>query len=200
MLSVGLTGNVAAGKSTVLAQFARLGATAIDADQIVREVQAAGSPTLAAMVDRFGGEILRPDGELDRAQLRSTVMNDGEALEALNTLVHPAVQQRRTQLMREAEDRGDRVVVNDIPLLFEVLDPDNFDLIVLVDAPERTRLDRLISDRGLEEGEARRLMRAQLPSGTKRGRSDFVIDNTGSREHLEAEVRRVWGRILDRAG
>src|SRR5919109_173326 len=119
MLNVGLTGNIAAGKSSVVGLFRKWGATIIDADALVREAQAPGSTVLAAIAGKFGADVLASDGTLDRAALRGKVMGDDVALNALNAIVHPAVQQRRTDLQRAAEERGDAIVVNDIPLLFE---------------------------------------------------------------------------------
>jgi dephospho-CoA kinase len=198
-LNVGLTGNIAAGKSAVAALFRQWGATVIDADEIVREVQAPGGPVLRAIAERFGDSMIRPDGTLDRAALRGRVMAHPDQLAALNRIVHPAVHQRRMALMAAAEARGDQVVVNDIPLLFESADPDEFDAIVLVDAPEETRLARLVEQRGLDEAEARRMIQAQMPSSTKRSRSDFVIDNDGDRAALERAAATVWRALLARA-
>lgn len=198
MIHVALTGNVAAGKSTVAALFRDWGATVIDADQLVREVQAPGSPVLAAIARRFGERVLLPDGALDRPRLRSIILADPEARHDLEALVHPAVQARRLALVEAARARGDTIVVSDIPLLFEVLDPSAFDAVVLVDAPEPVRLARLLK-RGLSEAEARRLMLAQLPSAVKREwrgghppRRAFVIDNDADRAMLAVHARRVW--------
>jgi dephospho-CoA kinase len=198
MLHVGLTGNVAAGKSTVAALFRRWGATLIDADEIVRELQAPTSPVLAAIAARFGGEVLRADGSLDRAALRARVLGDPAELAALNTIMHPAVAARRRELVTAARRRGDRIVVSDIPLLFEADDPMAFDAIVLVDAPEPVRQARL-ADRGLPMGEAERLMAAQQPAAGKRARSDYVIDNVGDLAALEHSARAVWQALLARA-
>src|SRR5436190_10141804 len=134
MLNVALTGNIAAGKSSVVELFRGWGATVIDADELARQAQAPGGEVLAAIVRRFGADVLAPDGALDRAALRAKVMGDQAALDALNQIVHPAVRQRRDELLSEARERGDALVVNDIPLLFEVLDPAQFDIVVLVDA------------------------------------------------------------------
>jgi dephospho-CoA kinase len=197
-LHVGLTGNVAAGKSTVAALFRRWGATIIDADEIVRELQAPGGPVLGAIGERFGAEVLTPAGALDRAALRARVLADPEALAALNRLIHPAVAARRRELLAEARRRGDRIVVSDIPLLFEADDPAGFDAVVLVDAPAEVRRARL-AERGLPPGEAERLMAAQHPAAAKRARSDFVIDNDGGRDALERAAREVWTALLARA-
>jgi dephospho-CoA kinase len=197
-LHVGLTGNIAAGKSTVAALFRRWGATIIDADEIVRELQAPGTPVLAAIVGRFGPDVLATDGTLDRAALRARVLADADALAALNALVHPAVAARRRTLLAEARHRGDRIVVSDIPLLFEADDPEVFDAVVLVDAPAAVRRARL-AERGLPAGEADRLLAVQAPAETKRARSDFVIDNDGDRDALERAARKVWTALLARA-
>jgi dephospho-CoA kinase len=199
MLNVALTGNIAAGKSAVAELFRRWGATVIDADALVREVQAPGGPVLARIAERFGADMLLADGSLDRARLRRQVMNDAHAREALNRIVHPAVQDRRAALLRAAAARGDRIVVSDIPLLFETLDPADFDAVVLVDAPEEVRLRRLMRDRDLPEDEARRMIAAQLPAADKRARSDFVIDNDGDRDALREAAASVWHALSSRA-
>src|SRR2546427_3731108 len=187
MLNVGLTGNIASGKSTVVDLFRRWGATIIDADALAREAQAPGGEVLAAIARRFGADVLAGDGSLDRAALRAKVMGDDAALAALNAIVHPAVRQRRAQLIRAARSRGDLLVVNDIPLLFEVLDPAEFDVVVLVDAPVALRRTRLRALRGLANKEADRMIAAQMPAERKRGRSH------------RSEERRV-GKSVDLGG
>jgi dephospho-CoA kinase len=199
MLSVALTGNVAAGKTTVARWWRAWGGTVIEADTLVREVQAPGTPVLARIRERFGDAVIRDDGTLDRAALRRIVFANADARAALNAIVHPAVQARRAALVAEASARGERLVVSDIPLLFEALDPTAFDVIVLVDAPDEIRRERLIRERGLLPDEADRLMAAQLPSGAKRARSHIVIDNTGSPEALRAAAHDAWRRLLDLA-
>jgi dephospho-CoA kinase len=197
LLSVALTGNVASGKSTVARLFAEWGATVIDADVLVREVQQPGSSVLTAIRSRFGDAVLQSDGALDRDALRRRILSDPEARAALETIVHPAVQRRRAELLAQARERGDRLVVSDIPLLFEVLDPAAFDAVVLVDAPPAVRRARLMRDRGLDAAEADRLIAAQLPSGPKRARSHVVIDNDGSLQDLRARAAAAWQRLLD---
>ena len=199
MLSVALTGNVAAGKTTVAQWWRSWGATVIEADALVREVQAPGGPVLERIRDRFGETVLRTDGTLDRAALRRIIFADAEARAALNAIVHPAVHARRAALLAAAAARGERLVVSDIPLLFEALDPGDFDVVVLVDAPDDIRRARLIRDRGLLPDEADRLMAAQLPSAPKRARSHIVIDNAGSPDALRAAAAEAWQRLLDLA-
>jgi len=195
-LSVGLTGNVAAGKSSVARLFASWGALLIDADRIVHELQQPGTPVLAAMVARFGPGILDADGTLDRAAMRRLVTADPAARRDLEAIVHPAVRVRRDQLMAAARQADVPVVVQDIPLLFETMDPDGFDAVVLVDAPASIRRERLMRDRGLSREEADRLMATQMPSELKRSRSRFVIDNDGDRDALAARTRAVWNVLL----
>jgi dephospho-CoA kinase len=199
MLNVALTGNIAAGKSAVGDLFRRWGATVIDADEIVREVQAPGEPVLREIAARFGASVVRADGSLDRPALRRRVMADPDALAALNRIVHPAVHARRAELTAAARSRGDRVVVSDIPLLFEAAEPSEFDLIVLVDAPEDVRLARLMQHRGLDREEARRMIQAQMPAREKRARSDYVIENDGDPAALERAAKAVWRALQSRA-
>jgi dephospho-CoA kinase len=199
MLNVALTGNVAAGKSTVAECFRRWGATIIDADELVREVQAPGSPVLSAIVRRFGQDLLLRDGTLDRAALRNRVMGDPASRRALESLVHPAVARRREALLDAAWKRGDQIVINDIPLLFEALDPAQFDVVVFVDAPHTVRRTRLRALRGLQDEEADQLLAAQAPADRKRKRSGFVIDNDGSFEALERRAREVYDELVRRA-
>jgi dephospho-CoA kinase len=197
--NVALTGNIAAGKSTVVDLLQRWGATIVDADVLAREAQAPGGDVLAALVRRFGADVLAPDGALDRAALRGKVMGDAAALEALNQIVHPAVRRRRDELLREALERGDVLVVNDIPLLFEVLDPTQFDAVVLVDAPAAVRRTRLRAMRGLSNEDADRMIDAQMPAERKRSRSHFVIENAGSLADLEQRTRPVFEELRRRA-
>ena len=199
MLNVALTGNAAAGKSTVARWFAEWGATIIDSDVLVAESQQPGSRTLAALICQFGESIAQPDGSLDRAALRRIVLADSAARATLNAIVHPAVQARREELAAEAHRRGDRILVSDIPLLFEVLDPASFDLVVLVDAPSSVRRMRLVQ-RGLGEDEADQLMATQLPADEKRSRANIVIDNRGSLDELEEAAREAWKEILSAFG
>jgi dephospho-CoA kinase len=199
MLSVALTGNIGAGKTTVTELFRGWGATIIDADQLVRETQAPGQPTLLKIAERFGPQLIRPDGTLDRAALRAQVLADPSALKELNGLVHPEVHRRRKQLLEQARQRGDRIVVSDIPLLFEAAQPEEFDAIILVDAPDTLRRERLLKARTLPADQVDRLMEAQVPSAAKRARSDYVIDNAGDFAALEQAAAAVWRALRARA-
>ncbi|GAC1647719.1 MAG: dephospho-CoA kinase [Gemmatimonadaceae bacterium] len=197
MLLVGLTGNIASGKSTVAALFAGRGATLIDADVLAREAVGPGTPALARIAARWGPAVLEPGGTLNRAALRTTVFADHDQLEELNGIVHPEIDRLRGDRLAASRARGDRVVVCDIPLLFERRMTDEFDRIVLVDAPRSLRLDRLVRDRGLPEAEAMDMIASQMPAELKRARADYIIVNDGSLRALEQRVDEVWD-ALDR--
>jgi dephospho-CoA kinase len=200
MLKVGLTGNIAAGKSTVTEVWRSLGATVVDADELARRAVDPGTPAFSAIAAEWGEEVVEPDGGLDRAALRRIVFADPAARERLEQIVHPAVAELREELYREAEARGEPVIVADIPLLFEVGLVDEFDLVVLVDAAEETRLARLVGDRGLDPAEAQKMVAAQMPSALKRARADYVIENEGSRDEVRRRARDVWQELERRAG
>lgn len=200
MLLVGLTGNIASGKSTVAQLLSERGATIIDADVLARRAVERGTSAFDAIVKRWGTSILSPDGHLDRAALRRVVFGDAKELESLNQIVHPEVERLRTERIAEARARGDRVVVCDIPLLFEKKMVDRFDRIVLVDAPRPLRLERLVQDRGLRETEAMEMIAAQMPAELKRARADFVIENASTLTALEQRVSQVWAALAQDAG
>ena len=196
MLLVGLTGNIASGKSTVAQLLSERGATIIDADVLARRAVERGSKAFDAIVRRWGTSVLAPDGHLDRAALRRVVFGNPKELESLNEIVHPEVERLRDMRISEARGRGDKVVVCDIPLLFEKKLVDNFDRIVLVDAPRPLRLERLVSDRGLRETEAMDMIAAQMPAELKRARADFVVDNASTLTELERRVNDVWASLV----
>ena len=199
MLLVGLTGNIAAGKSTVARLLAERGATLVDADLLAREAVRPGTPALAAIVARWGADVLSPDGVLDRPALRERVFRDPGELAALNAIVHPEVGRLRDEAVGAARDRGVRVLVCDIPLLFERDLAGEFDAVVLVDAPRDLRLERLVHDRGLREPEAMAMIAAQMPAELKRARADHVVENAGTREALAAQVDALWRALEARA-
>jgi dephospho-CoA kinase len=199
MLKVGLTGNIAAGKSSVAETWRSLGATIVDADELSRLAVEPGTPALAAIAEEWGTWVLEEGGALDRAALRQIVFADPEARERLEGIVHPAVAALRDARYLEAQARGDALVVADIPLLFEVGMADEFDVVVLVDAPEAVRLQRLVEDRGLDADEAKRIIAAQMPSELKRARADVVIENAGTRGDLVDHAREVWRDLVRRA-
>jgi dephospho-CoA kinase len=199
MLKVGLTGNIAAGKSAVTGVWRSMGATVVDADDLARRAVEPGTPAHAAIAREWGTWVLEDGGALDRAALRQIVFADPEARARLEGIVHPAVAALRDEEYREAQSRGEKLIVADIPLLFEVGMADEFDVVVLVDAPEEVRLRRIVADRGLDEDEARRMIAAQMPSELKCARADVVIRNTGTLGDLQDAARDVWRQLVRRA-
>jgi len=199
MLIVGLTGNIAAGKSSVARLFADWGAVVTDADQLVHDLQRPDTPIFEALVARFGDVIVSGEGTLDREALRGIVLHDADALHDLNRLIHPAVAARREVLEAAARRDGAKLIVHDIPLLFEATDPSTFDLIVLVDAPPRVRRARLERDRNISREEADGLLAWQQPSDLKREASDIIIENDGDHATLERRAREAWNQILEAA-
>jgi dephospho-CoA kinase len=199
MLLIGLTGNIGSGKSTVAQLLSERGATIIDADVLARRAVEQGTSAYSAIVERWGTSILAADGLIDRAALRRIVFSEPLELEQLNAIVHPEVERMRIALVEQARQRGDRLVVCDIPLLFERNLTAGYDRIVLVDAPRPVRLERLVRERGLRETEAMAMIVAQMPAELKRARADFVIDNTGTLTQLDQRVTEVWSALLDDA-
>jgi dephospho-CoA kinase len=197
MLKIGLTGGIGAGKSEVSRLFAARGAVIVDSDLIAREVVAPGTDGLAAVVAEFGPQVLREDGTLDRPALGAVVFGDPERLQRLNAIVHPLVRARSAEL--EAAAAPDAVVVHDVPLLAENGLAPLFDLVVVVDAADEVRLDRLVRLRGMAEQEARARMAAQATREGRLAIADLVIDNGGPLEALSARVDEVWAELAKRA-
>ncbi|KPC93650.1 dephospho-CoA kinase [Streptomyces albus] len=196
MVKVGLTGGIGAGKSEVSRLLAEHGAVIVDADRIAREVVEPGTPGLAAVVAEFGEEVLAPDGSLDRPRLGSLVFADPDRLAALNAIVHPLVGERSAELEREAAAADENaVIVHDVPLLTENGLAPLYDTVVVVDASDETRLDRLVRLRGMAEQEARARMAAQATREERLAVADIVIDNDGPIEALPPRVRAVWEQL-----
>jgi dephospho-CoA kinase len=197
MRIVGLTGGIGTGKSTVSGMLRELGATVIDADEATRAVQSRGSDGLRQLVNAFGAGILTPEGDLDRARLADLAFRDPDARGRLNEIVHPLVRLWMAERQREAMERGDAVVVMDIPLLFEARGAGAFDTVLLVYAPEDVALRRLVEQRGMTEEQARARIAAQMPIEEKRALATHVIENTGSLEELRERVERIWAELSE---
>ena len=196
-LRVGLTGGVASGKSTVAALLVAEGAVLIDADALAREVVAAGTPGLAAVVDEFGEELLTPEGELDRPAMGRLVFADEAARRRLEAIIHPLVFQRIAELEERAA--GDAVVVHDIPLLAERAGgTDDFDAVVVVDAPRELQLARMQADRGWDRADAESRIAAQATREDRLAIASHVVTNTGTREQLRERVLEVLADIRAR--
>ena len=190
MILVGLTGGIGAGKSTVSSLLAERGAVVIDADAIAREVQAPGSPVVAAMVERFGAGIVAGDGSLDRAAVAAIVFNDPTALGDLNKIVHPAIGREVNRRILERVGTDD-VVVLDIPLLAE--NPrEGLAATIVVDVDPETAVERLVRHRGMDEADARARIRRQATREERLASADHVIDNSGPPAALPAQLDVLW--------
>jgi dephospho-CoA kinase len=200
MRLIGLTGGIGTGKSTVACFLRDMGVTVIDADEGTRAVQAPGSPGLRRLVEAFGPGILDSEGALDRSRLATIAFADAESRRRLNEIVHPLVREWMAERQREAVERGEEVVVLDIPLLFESRGREGFDAVILVYAPEELQLKRLREQRGMDERAARARIAAQLPIEDKRRLATHVIVNTGTLEDLRAEVERTWADLRAASG
>lgn len=192
MITVGLTGGIGSGKSTVAAGFVRCGAALIDADAIVREQQVPSSPVFAEMVERFGPGIVAPDGTLDRGAVADLVFSDSEALADLNAITHPPVGREIRRRLGELAGT-DQVVVLDIPLLGEGLAKGQRPRyptsgILVVDTPIDLAVQRLVAARGFSADDARARIAAQLPRAERLAIADRVIDNSGSVDELEIAI------------
>jgi len=176
----------------------QLGATVIDADEATRAVEARGTEGLRLLAQEFGPGIITPDGDLDRGRLAEIAFKDPEARQRLNGIVHPLVRQWMAERQQEAFQRGDPVVVLDIPLLFESRGAGAFETVVLVYAPEDLQVRRLVELRGMLEAQARARIAAQIPIEDKRRMATHVIENTGGMDDLQAQVEQLWVEIRAR--
>ncbi|MFF2840912.1 dephospho-CoA kinase [Paenarthrobacter sp. NPDC057981] len=194
MLKIGLTGGIASGKSLVSSRLQELGAVLIDADVLARQVVEPGTPGLEQLVEAFGTDILDPDGRLDRPRLGSIVFRDPAQREVLNGIVHPLVRRAAAAIMDSA-CTGD-IVVQDIPLLVETGQGRNFHLVVVVDAPEDVRVQRMVEFRGMDPEDARSRMAAQAGRAERNAAADVILDNAGSPDQLLASVDALWEQRL----
>lgn len=192
MVRVGLTGGIASGKSMVADELAARGAIIIDADLLAREVVEPGTPALAAIIDRFGAQVLR-DGQIDRARLAQIVFADPHARRDLERIVHPAVRARAAELERAAGDAA--VVVHVIPLLVETGQHEDFDVVVTVDADHETQIQRLMVRNGFTRAEAESRIAAQASREDRRRAADVVVDNTGSLTQLREQIDALWAEL-----
>ena len=198
VLRIGLTGGIGSGKSTVAALLAERGAQVVDADLIAREVVEPGTPGLAAVVAEFGSGVLTPDGALDRPALAAVVFGDPAARARLDAVVHPLVRARAAELVAAAPP--DAVVVQDVPLLVETGQAGSFDLVLVVETDQETRVARLL-ERGLGAADARARIASQATDEQRRAVADVVLRNDGDRADLAAQVDRFWAeRVRPAAG
>ena len=199
MLRVGLTGGIACGKSTVAKMFADLGAHIVDADAITHDLYRPGEEVYQELVKKFGPEIVKPDGELDRAKLAAAAFEGGRVAE-LNKIVHPAIIRRQEQLMREIGAREPyAVIMVEAALIFEAGVRDRFDKIIVVTCKPAQKIERLARRTNMNEADARadveRRTKAQLPDDEKMHRADFVIDNSGPVDVTRHQVERISAEL-----
>lgn len=202
---VGLSGGIGSGKSTVSKLFEKLGAVLVDADAIVHELQAPGEPMLDEIAAAFGPEMIDASGALDRAAVAAIVFRDEQARIRLGEIVHPPVVAEMMRRSKVAADAEAPVVVVDIPLLFEgakagrgAASVMSFDATVAVWVPAEVQIERTVSRDGCDRDEAKRRVDAQLPIDEKREMADYVIDNSGSAEETERQVRALFDALTHR--
>jgi len=196
MRLIGLTGGIATGKTTVARLLAARGAAIVDADELAHLAEAPGQPALADIVQRFGREVLRPDGTLDRERLGAIVFADAAARRDLEAITHPRISAMVAERVAAALAGEAQLVVVDVPLLFEGNRQSQFEGTLLVYAPVAVQIARLAERNGLDEPAARQRLSAQLPIDDKRARATWVIDNSGSEEATADEVARWWDRVV----
>ena len=194
MLRVGVTGGIGSGKSTVSHRLAELGAHVVDADAVAREVVEPGEPTLQRIRERFGPDVIRADGSLDRAALAAIVFPDREALDALDAITGPAIAARVAERRAAAPD--DTVSVYDMPLLVERGLWVHEHLTVVVETDVETRVRRLVDQRRLDEADARHRIAAQATDAQRRAVADVVLDNSGTPDDLARAVDALWHERL----
>jgi dephospho-CoA kinase len=199
VLRVGLTGGVACGKSTVAKMFAELGANIVDADTIAHALYRPGQEVLQELVKHFGPEILKPDGELDRAKL-ATLVFDGGRVEELNKIVHPAVIRQQDQWMRSLGEKDPyAVAIVEAALILEAGAKDHFDRIMVVTCKPAQKVTRFAQRTGMSADAARadveRRNKAQMSDEEKARRADFVIDNSGPVEEARHQVQRIYSEL-----
>lgn len=203
ILRVGLTGGIANGKSTIARMLGALSCRTIDADAIVASLYRPGSPGHRALVRTYGPDILRPDGEVDRPKLAAIAFASAPDAERLNSLIHPLVIAEEARLMEEAEIRAEgekKIVVVEATLLLESGGRERYEKIIVVDVTPDVQIARAVG-RGISHEEAARRIARQMSREERLRVADYIIDNSGDRQHAESETRRVYDQLcaeLDR--
>jgi dephospho-CoA kinase len=191
---IGLTGGVGSGKSTVAAMLRDLGAVVVDADEAAHAVYEPGTSGFEAVIREFGAGYVHK-GRIDRGQLGELVFHDADARNRLNAIVHPLVRDWMAARTAEAFDRGAPAVVQDVPLLYESGLQDLYEAVIVVYAPEKDQVRRLVDGRGFTEERARAMIASQMSIDEKRRLAQHVIDNSGTREETRAQVERIWREL-----
>lgn len=195
MFLIGLTGGIGSGKSTVASRLKTLGARIVDADKIAREIVEPGEPALAELAEAFDG-VLNADGALNRAELARQAFATPEATEKLNSITHPRIRERTLQRFAQARTEDVPVLVYDMPLLIENGEYKKMDHVLVVDAEDEIRIDRIVNSRGLDEDDARRRIAAQISREERLAAADSVVDNSGTRDQLLQQVDTFWEQVV----
>ncbi len=194
-MKVGLTGGIGAGKSTVADLFAKLGAIVIRADELARQVIEVNSSGFNQVITRFGKEILKKDGSIDRAKLAKIVFKDPNALKDLEKIIHPLVRNKTNELIEQQNPEA--IIVNEVPLLLEKNMEKLYDFLVIVISSEKNRTKRLL-DKGLSKEQIRDRMNHQVDDETRKTKADFLVVNDGNLEQLEKDVNKIWQSLQER--
>ena len=195
MFLIGLTGGIGSGKTTVATRLKALGARIVDADKIAREIVEPGEPALAELAEAFDG-VLNADGTLNRAELARQAFAAPDATEKLNSITHPRIRERTLERFAQARTDGVPVLVYDMPLLIENGEYKKMDHVLVVDAADEIRIDRLVNSRGLDEEDARRRIAAQISREERLAAADSVVDNSGTRDQLLQQVDAFWEQVV----
>lgn len=195
---IALTGGIATGKSTVARLFCELGAALLDADAVARDVVNPGTPGWHKLRELLGKEFFDSNGQLKRRLLRNRIIFDPSLRSRVNSILHPAILETMDRQWREWQETDPhRLIIFDIPLLFELHLDDRFDTVILVYVPERVQMERLMTRDGLSRAEAEKTLSMQHPIDSKRSRSHIIIDNSQDLEHTSAQVKAVWKLLND---
>ena len=195
LLKLGVTGGVGSGKSMVCRRLQELGVSVCSADVLARQAVAPGTRAYDQIVHHFGRQILTPDGGIDRAGLRRIIVDDDKARKTLEHFVHPEVTRQMEKHFAAAEKQGASMAAAEVPLLFEAGLESFFDAVILVSGDMETRLQRVMARDNVSRQEAGALMKTQMPEAQKRKRADYVIDNNGSIDRMQAEVDRIYAEL-----
>ena len=195
MFLIGLTGGIGSGKTTVASRLKTLGARIVDADKIAREIVEPGEPALAELAEAFDG-VLNADGALNRAELARQAFAAPDATEKLNSITHPRIRERTLERFAQARTEDVPVLVYDMPLLIENGEYKKMDHVLVVDAEDEIRIDRLVNSRGLDEDDARRRIAAQISREERLAAADSVVDNSGTRDQLLQQVDTFWEQVV----
>jgi len=193
--SIGLTGGIATGKSTVAQMLRDQGVPVVDADQLSRQAVAPGSPALAAIQERFGDTVIQADGSLDRGAMRAIVLADPGARADLESITHPAIGGLTIAWMVQQAEAGEPIAVVEAALMVETGSYRHYDALLVVSSPPELQLQRLMSRNDIDATEARKWLATQLPLSEKESKADAVVMNSGDLAQLKARLDEAWARL-----